>query len=142
MGQDGFKIVQDVFWKRLKKLTSFLLILECFWGPSWDAFLVKNILFGRFFGYTSWSSILYRFWEQLLIVFSLFFGCFLGVSFTCVAFRVNFANVRFTQVKRRFVGSCDVTKYISLVIFRLVFACLFLHAFSNGFGDDFGKDFG
>ena len=70
------------------------------------------------------------------------FCCFFGVSFTCLAFRVNFANVRFTTVKHRFVGSCDVTKYISLVIFRLVFACLFLHAFSNGFGHDFGKDFG
>ena len=70
------------------------------------------------------------------------FCCFFGMSFTCVAFRVNFANVRCTLVKRRFVGSCDVTKYISVVIFRLVFACLFLHAFSNAFGDDFGKDFG
>ena len=64
------------------------------------------------------------------------------MSFTCLAFRVNFANVRFTLVKQRFVGRCGVKKYISLVIFRLVFACLFLHAFSNGFGDDFGKDFG
>ena len=74
--------------------------------------------------------------------FFITFCCFFGMSFTCLAFRVNFANVRFTAVKRRFVGSCDVTKYISLVIFRSVFACLFLHAFSNGFGDDFGKDFG
>ena len=62
------------------------------------------------------------------------------MSFTCVAFRVNFANVRFTMLERRFVRSSDVTKYISFVIFLLVFACLFLHAFSNGFGDDFGKD--
>ena len=76
------------------------------------------------------------------MVFFIIFCCYFGVSFTCLAFRVNFANVRFTSVKRRFVGSCDVTKYISLVIFRLVFACLFLHTFSNGFGDDFDKDFG
>ena len=64
------------------------------------------------------------------------------MSFTCVAFLVNFANVRFTKVKRRLVRSSDVTKYISFVIFRLVFACLFLYAFSNGFGEDFGKDLG
>ena len=64
------------------------------------------------------------------------------MSFTCVAFRVDFANVRFIEVKRGFVRSSDVTKYISSVIFRLVFACLVLHAFSNGFGDDFGKDLG
>ena len=64
------------------------------------------------------------------------------MSFTCVAFRVNFANVLFTTVKSRFVRSRDVTKYISFVIFRLVSACLFLHAFSNGFGKDFGKDLG
>ena len=76
------------------------------------------------------------------MVFASFFVVFVGMSFTCVAFRVNFANVRFTPIKRRFVGSSDVTKYISLVIFRLVFACLFLHAFSNGFRDDFGKDLG
>ena len=74
--------------------------------------------------------------------FFITFCCFFGVSFTCVAFRVNFANVRFTMVKRRFVRSSDVTKYISFVIFRLVSACLFLHAFSNGFGDHFGKDLG
>ena len=67
--------------------------------------------------------------------FSMFFGCFLGVSFTCVAFRVNFANVRFTEVKRRFVRSSDVTKYI-------VFSYLFLHTSSNGFGDHFGRDLG
>ena len=48
----------------------------------------------------------------------------------------------FAPVKRRFVRSSDVIKYISFVIIRLVFACLFLHAFSKGFGDDFGKDLG
>ena len=74
--------------------------------------------------------------------FSLFFGCFLGVSFTCVAFRVDFANVRFIEVKRGFVRSSDVTKYISFVIFRVIFSYLFLHAFSNGFGNHFGKDLG
>ncbi len=79
---------------------------------------------------------------QKFNVFSLIVGCFFGVSFTCVAFRVNFANVRFTKVKRRFVRSSDVTKYISFVIFREVFSCLFLYAFSNGFGHHFGKDFG
>ena len=64
------------------------------------------------------------------------------MSFTCVAFRVNFANACFTLVKRRFVGSNDVTKYISLIIFLLVFVCLFLQTFSNGSGDDFGEDLG
>ena len=63
--------------------------------------------FGIFLGYTSWSPILYRFWEQILMFFSLFFGCFLGVSFTCVAFRVNFAKVRFTDVKRGFASIYD-----------------------------------
>ena len=64
------------------------------------------------------------------------------MSFTCVAFRVIFANVRFTLVKPRFVRSSDDIKYVIFFIFRTYFACLFLHAFSNGFGGDFGKDFG
>ena len=55
---------------------------------------------------------------------------------------VIFANVLFATVKRRFVRSSDVTKYISFVIFRVVFSYLFLHAFSNGFGDHFGRDLG
>ena len=76
------------------------------------------------------------------MVFSWIFCWFFGVSFTCVVIRVNFANVRFTLVKRRFLRSSDVTKYISFVTFQLVSSCLFLHAFSNGFGDHFGKDLG
>ena len=74
--------------------------------------------------------------------FFITFCCFFGVSFTCLAFRVNFANVRFTPVKRRLVRSSDVIKYVSFEIFRIYFAWLFLHACSNGFGEHFGKDFG
>ena len=76
------------------------------------------------------------------MVFSLIFCCFFGVSFTCVAFRVIFANVRFTSVKPRFVRSSDDIKYVIFYIFRTYFACLFLHAFSNRFGMHFGEDLG
>ena len=93
------------------------------------------------FGVYKFESAFVSFLERIFNGFSSLFLVFVGVSFTCLAFRVNFANVRFTTVKHRFAGSCDVTKYISLVIFRLVFACLFLHTFSSGFEDDFGKDF-
>ena len=76
------------------------------------------------------------------MVFSLIFCWFFGVSFTCVAFRVNFANVCFTSVKLRFVRNSDDLKYVIFLIFRTYFACLFLHAFSKGFGEHFGKDLG
>ena len=73
------------------------------------------------------------------MVFSLIFCCFFGVSFTCVAFRVNFANVRFTMRKRRFLRSSDVTTYISFVIFLLVFACLFCIHFPMDLGTILGR---
>ena len=76
------------------------------------------------------------------MVFLITFCCFFGVSFTCVAFRVIFANVRFTLVKHRLVRSSDDIKYISFYNFRTYFARLFLHACCNGFGDHFGKDLG
>ena len=76
------------------------------------------------------------------MVFSKIFCWFFGVSFTCVAFRVTFANVRFTMVKHRLVRSSDDIKCISFYIFRTYFAWVFLHACSNGFGEHFGKDLG
>ena len=76
------------------------------------------------------------------MVFSLIFECFFGPSFTCLLFRVIFANVRFTTVKRRFVRSSDVIKYLIFDTFWVYFSSLFLHAFSNGFGYRSGKDLG
>ena len=84
-------------------------------------------------GYTSWSPLLYRFWNPILFVF-ITFCCFFGMSFTCLAFRVNFANVRFTSVKRRFLRSSDVTKYISFVTFQLVSAVYFCMHFPMDLG--------
>ena len=75
-------------------------------------------------------------------VFSLFFGCFLGVSFTCVAFRVDFANVRFIEVKRGFVRSSDVTKYISFVIFGWFFLTYFCMHFRMDLGTILGGIWG
>ena len=60
------------------------------------------------------------------------------MSFTCVAFRVNFANVRFIEVKRGFVRSSDVTKYISFDIFE----CFFLTYFCMHFRKDLGTILG
>ena len=97
---------------------------------------------GDFLGAQSWRPILHGFWHQNSMVFSLIFGCFFGVSLTCLAFRVIFVNVRFTLVKRRFVRGSVVTKYIRFIIFRILFSYLFLHAFSHGFGNPFGTDFG
>ena len=72
------------------------------------------------------------------MVFSLFFGCLLGLSLTCVAFRVNLANVRFIEVKRGFVRSSDVTKYISFDIF----GCFCLSYFCMHFRKDLGTILG
>ena len=72
---------------------------------------------------------MYRFSNKKLTVFLLFFGCFLGLSLTCVAFRVNFANVRFTGVQRGFVRSTDVTKYMSFIFFEYFYLAYFCFIF-------------
>ena len=115
--------------------------MEGFGVPLGTYFGRKNI-FWVIFGVHKLESDFVSILDLIFNCFFITFCCFFGVFFTCVAFRVNFANVRFTSVKRTFVRSRDVTNYISFVICRLVSACLFLHAFSNGFGDDFGEDLG
>ena len=95
MGQDGFKIVQDVSWKRLKTLYNFNIIFIEFWKvfgvPLGTHFWKKKIILGYFWGYTSWSPILYRFWQQILMFFFIVFWLLFGSVFymCCVSSRLR-----------------------------------------------------
>ena len=91
---------------------------------SWEPFWKKKKYFRRFFGYANWIPILYRFWNQNLMVSSSIVCCFFGVSFTCVAFRVIFANVRFTSVKHRLVRSSDDIFFSFFVHVLLGYVCM------------------
>ena len=107
-------------------------------GHSWELFLEKKLFSSIFWVYKLDSEFCIvlgsksnRFFNDFLLFFLMFF--------TCVAFRVIFANVCCSLVKHRFVRSSDDMQYIIFHFFRAYFARLFLHGFSNGFGKHFGK---
>ena len=62
------------------------------------------------------------------------------MSFACVAFRVNFANVRFTDVKRGFASIYDVEVLLNFIDFLQVFLFRFCMYVSIDLGAVFGRE--
>ena len=82
-------------------------------GPIFE----QKKYFGVFCWYTIWNPISDRFWDQILIVFSLISGWFLGMFFTFVVIGVIPANVVFLPEIPRFLKSNAIKFYVKIDIF-------------------------
>ena len=92
MGQDGFKIVQDVSWKRLKTLYNFNIIFIEFWKvfgvPLGTHFWKKKIILGDFLGMQAGV----RFCNDFGTKFGWFFHCFLVAFWECLLHVLRFES--------------------------------------------------